>query len=166
MSDTPPPIPPPGVPPGLQPAPTPHRNPSEQATEAWRAEVAGRRVGPGPARTHRGPLILGLGGGSLGMLVLAAITSFQLPVCSCMWFGTLAAAVAAWVMASGDLRGMDAGVVDPSGRAQTRAGRACAIVSVVLHALALIALAVLIIVMGAAAVAFFVGAGGGPAPVR
>jgi len=63
-------------------------------------------------RPHRGVLILVLG--ILGLLC-------------CFILGIIA-----WVMGSGDLREMDAGRMDPSGRGLTQAGKICGIISVVL----------------------------------
>jgi len=63
-------------------------------------------------RPHRGVLILVFG--ILGL------------VC-CVIFGIIA-----WVMGNGDLREMDAGRMDPSGRGLTQAGKICGIVNVAL----------------------------------
>jgi hypothetical protein len=65
-----------------------------------------------PVRPHRGVVILVLG--ILGLLC-------------CFILGIIA-----WVMGSGDLREMDAGRMDPSGRGLTQAGKICGIISVVL----------------------------------
>ncbi len=65
-----------------------------------------------PMRPHRGVMILVFG--ILGL------------VC-CVIFGIIA-----WVMGSADLREMDAGRMDPSGRGLTQAGRICGIVNVAL----------------------------------
>jgi len=43
--------------------------------------------------------------------------------------------IPAWVMANSDLREMDAGTMDPSGRGATQAGKICGIISVVIAAL-------------------------------
>ena len=65
-------------------------------------------------RPHRGTLILVMG--ILGL------------VC-CVILG-----IVAWVMGSADLREMDMGRMDPSGRGLTQAGKICGIVSVALAA--------------------------------
>jgi len=65
-----------------------------------------------PMRPHRGVLILVLG-------ILGLVCCFIL-------------GIIAWVMGSGDLREMDAGRMDPSGRGLTQAGKICGIISVVL----------------------------------
>jgi len=70
-------------------------------------------------RPHRGVLILVLG--ILGL------------VCSCFVLGVIA-----WVMGNGDLREMDAGRMDPSGRGLTQAGKICGIISVVLTIVGLV----------------------------
>jgi len=80
-----------------------------------------------PQKPHRGVMILVFG--ILGL------------VC-CFIFGIIA-----WVMGNGDLREMDAGRMDPSGRGLTQAGKICGIVSVGLALLGLV-YAILMTVMG------------------
>ena len=46
--------------------------------------------------------------------------------------------IIAWVMASEDLKMMDAGVMDPSGRGSTQAGKILGIISVVLAGIGLL----------------------------
>ncbi len=86
-----------------------------------------------PMRPHRGVMILVFG--ILGL------------VC-CIVFG-----IVAWVMGNGDLKEMDAGRMDPSGRGLTQAGKICGIVSV---ALALVGVVVwlLMFIVGGAGMAF------------
>ena len=69
-------------------------------------------------RPHRGTLILVFG--ILGL------------VC-CTILG-----IVAWVMGSADLREMDMGRMDPSGRGLTQAGKICGIVSVALAAVGIL----------------------------
>jgi hypothetical protein len=64
-------------------------------------------------KPHRGTLIL-----VFGILSL---------VVSCFPLG-----IAAWIMGNGDLKQMDAGTMDPSGRSNTNAGRICGIIGTVL----------------------------------
>ena len=63
--------------------------------------------------------------------------------------------IMAWTMGSADLREMDAGVMDPTGRGITQAGRICGMVSVIIHAIGLVIwllwLVVVVGIMGAAA---------------
>lgn len=40
--------------------------------------------------------------------------------------------IAAWIMGNSDLKEMDAGVMDPSGRSTTNAGRICGIIGTIL----------------------------------
>jgi len=40
--------------------------------------------------------------------------------------------IVAWVMANGDLKKMDAGLMDPEGRGNTQAGKICGMISVFL----------------------------------
>ncbi|MBI1189790.1 MAG: DUF4190 domain-containing protein [Tepidisphaera sp.] len=86
-------------------------------------------------RPHRGTLILVFG--ILGLVM-------------CFAFG-----VAAWIMGSSDLREMNAGSMDPSGREMTNAGKILGIISVCLQGLGLlIAIAVFAMgIIGAAAAA-------------
>ena len=61
--------------------------------------------------------------------------------------------IAAWIMGNKDLREMDAGVMDPSGRSLTNGGRICGIIGIVLLALSIIAVVLMVAlgVLGAAA---------------
>jgi len=70
-------------------------------------------------KPHRGTLILVFG--ILGIVICGPF------------------AVAAWVMGSGDLKQMDAGTMDPSGRSNTNAGKICGIIGTILWALAALA---------------------------
>ena len=63
-------------------------------------------------KPHRGTLILVLG--ILSLVVCAPI------------------GIAAWLMGNGDLKLMDAGQMDPTGRSTTNAGRICGIIASVL----------------------------------
>ncbi len=85
-------------------------------------------------KPHRGVLIL-----VFGILSLVA----------CPFFG-----VAAWMMGDTDLREIDNGRMDPSGRDLTKAGRICGIVGA-----ALLGLQVLIIIVALAGMAIFSGTG-------
>jgi hypothetical protein len=63
-------------------------------------------------KPHRGTLILVLG--ILGLVICGPL------------------GIAAWVMGSGDLKEMDAGALDPSGRSMTNAGRICGMIATIL----------------------------------
>jgi hypothetical protein len=52
----------------------------------------------------------------------------------CQIFG-----IVAWVMGSADLKEMDAGTMDPSGRGNTSAGKICGMVATILLVLGLVA---------------------------
>jgi hypothetical protein len=65
-----------------------------------------------PLKPHRGVLILVLG-------ILGIVCCF---ICG----------IIAWVMGNGDMREMDAGRMDPSGRGLTQAGKICGMISVIL----------------------------------
>lgn len=71
-------------------------------------------------KPHRGTLILVLG--ILGLVVCGPC------------------GIAAWIMGNGDLKEIDAGAMDPSGRSTTNAGRICGIIATILTILAVLAL--------------------------
>jgi hypothetical protein len=70
-------------------------------------------------KPHRGTLILVLG--ILSLVVCAPL------------------GIAAWVMGNGDLKQIDAGTMDPSGRSLTNAGRICGMIGTILLALGALA---------------------------
>jgi len=74
-------------------------------------------------KPHRGTLILVLG-------ILSLIV--------CGFLG-----IPAWIMGNNDLKEMDAGTMDPSGRSATNAGRICGLIATIL----LIIAAVVVIVL-------------------
>jgi hypothetical protein len=63
-------------------------------------------------KPHRGTLILVLG--ILGLVICGPL------------------GIAAWIMGNGDLKEMDAGLMDPSGRGLTTGGRICGIIATIL----------------------------------
>jgi hypothetical protein len=63
-------------------------------------------------KPHRGTLILVLG--ILGLVVCGPV------------------GIAAWVMGGSDLKEMDAGTMDPSGRGTTQAGKICGMIACIL----------------------------------
>ncbi|MGZ4961342.1 MAG: DUF4190 domain-containing protein [Limisphaerales bacterium] len=79
-------------------------------------------------KPHRGTLVLVLG--ILGLVLCGPL------------------GIAAWVMGNGDIKQMDAGTMDPSGRGTTNAGRICGIIATILTIIAVV-IALLIIVFGA-----------------
>jgi hypothetical protein len=83
-------------------------------------------------KPHHGTLILVLG--ILSLFMCGIITG-----------------IPAWAMANSDLRDMDAGTMDPSGRGATQAGKVCGIISVVFAAL----VALLVIAMFALGFGFW-----------
>jgi hypothetical protein len=80
---------------------------------------------------HRGTLILVLG-------ILGIVCCF---ICG----------IIAWVLGSGDLKEMDAGRMDPSGRSLTQAGKICGIISVVLQIIGFIFSLLWFVIVGAGA---------------
>ncbi len=74
-------------------------------------------AGTSPMKPHRGGAILALG--IIGIVV-------------CFITGIIA-----WVMGSGDLKEMDAGIRDKSGYSLTKAGMICGIISVILAILSI-----------------------------
>ncbi len=82
-------------------------------------------------KPHRGTLILVLG--ILSLLVCAPL------------------GIAAWIMGNGDLKQIDAGAMDPSGRSLTNAGRICGMIGTILLTLSILALiAVMVLGLGGA----------------
>ncbi|HAB18857.1 MAG TPA: hypothetical protein PLX89_19960 [Verrucomicrobiota bacterium] len=75
-------------------------------------------------RPHRGGLILALG--ILGFVLCGIFT-----------------AIPAWIMGSGDLKAMDAGQMDPSGRSLTQAGKICGIIATVLNLIGFVVVLIL-----------------------
>jgi hypothetical protein len=63
-------------------------------------------------KPHRGTLILVFG--ILSLVICAPL------------------GIVAWIMGGGDLKQMDAGAMDPSGRSVTNAGRICGIIATIL----------------------------------
>ncbi len=94
----------------------------------------------GMMQPHRGVLILVFG--ILGLVM-------------CVIFG-----IVAWVMGSGDLKQMDAGAMDPSGRGLTQAGKICGMIAVILNVVVYVVIFVVAIAAGGVAAAS--GAGTGP----
>ena len=86
-------------------------------------------------RPHRGTLVLVLG--ILGL------------VC-CLICGIIA-----WILGSADLKEMDAGRMDPSGRGLTQAGKICGIISVVLGIIGFIFSILWLVLLGAGAASTF-----------
>ncbi len=66
----------------------------------------------GGLRPHRGGVVLALG-------ILGIVVCF---ICG----------IVAWVMGNNDLREIDAGVMDPSGRGLTQAGKICGMIGTIL----------------------------------
>jgi hypothetical protein len=61
--------------------------------------------------------------------------------------------IIAWIMGNTDLREMDGGLMDPSGRSNTSAGRVCGIIGTVLFAVSLVIAIIVILLSVAGAVA-------------
>ncbi len=84
-------------------------------------------------KPHRGTLILVLG--ILGLVICTPL------------------AVVAWVMGSGDLKQIDAGIMDPTGRGLTQAGKICGIIGTVLLIISILAVGLFFILGLGAAIA-------------
>jgi len=78
-------------------------------------------------KPHRGTVILVLG--ILGLVL-------------CMPLG-----IVAWIMGSADLKDMDAGTMDPSGRGNTNAGKICGMIATILAIVGLV-IGVLVFMLG------------------
>lgn len=78
-------------------------------------------------KPHRGTLVLVLG--ILGLVLCGPV------------------GIAAWVMGNSDLKEMDAGTMDPSGRGTTQAGKICGMIASILMAIGLV-VGILIVALG------------------
>jgi len=76
-------------------------------------------------KPHRGTLVLVLG--ILSLVVCAPV------------------GIAAWIMGGNDLKEMDAGTMDPSGRGTTQAGKICGMIGCILL---LISIAIFVVIFG------------------
>jgi len=85
-----------------------------------------------PLKPHRGVAILVLG-------ILGIVVCF---ICG----------IIAWVMGNNDLREMAAGIMDPSGRGMTQAGKICGMIGVILAIVGMCIWLLLMIIAGAGAV--------------
>jgi len=82
-------------------------------------------------KPHRGTLILVFG--ILGLVICGPL------------------GIAAWVMGNSDLRAMDAGTMDPSGRGTTQAGKICGMIATILMILAVLVIgAIFVLGLGSA----------------
>ncbi len=93
--------------------------------------VQGQGAGQ-PVRPHRGVAVLVLG-------ILGIVVCF---ICG----------IIAWVMGNNDLREMNAGIMDPSGRGLTQAGKICGMVGVILAIVGVGIWLVIMLFAGASAV--------------
>ena len=84
-------------------------------------------------KPHRGTMILVLG--ILGLLVCGPL------------------GIAAWVMGNGDLKEIDAGTMDPSGRGTTQAGKICGMIATILMIVGFIIGLIVAVVVGFAGLA-------------
>ena len=73
----------------------------------------------GPMQSATGGLKPHRGGVTLALGILGIVVCF---ICG----------IVAWVMGNSDLRQIDTGVMDPSGRGLTQAGKICGMISVIL----------------------------------
>ena len=72
-------------------------------------------------KPHRATLILVLG--ILGLVICAPL------------------GIVAWILGNGDLKEMDAGTMDPSGRSTTNAGKICGMIATILMIVGLVVVA-------------------------
>ncbi|KKL57073.1 hypothetical protein LCGC14_2239040, partial [marine sediment metagenome] len=63
--------------------------------------------------------------------------------------------IIAWVMGNSDLRKMDHGIMDPTGRDMTQAGRICGIISTIITVVGMIVMLLWIILLVAVGVNMF-----------
>ncbi|MDH4241094.1 MAG: DUF4190 domain-containing protein [Phycisphaerae bacterium] len=90
-------------------------------------QAAGQSLAP-----HRGVVVLVLG-------ILGIVVCF---ICG----------IIAWVMGNNDLRQMDAGTMDPTGRGLTQAGKICGMISCILVIVGIVIWLLIVLLAGASAV--------------
>ena len=112
----------------------------------------------GSQTPHRGGTITALGISSLVLSILGMMTTcfscvpFLIVLPLLFILPGLGLGIAAWAMASGDLKDIAAGVMSPAGQASTTSGMTCAIVGVILNGLALVGCGfTTLLILGAAA---------------
>ena len=107
--------------------------------EGQQAQAGVQPAAQQPLRPHRGTLILVLG-------ILGLVCCF---ICG----------IIAWVMGNNDLRDIDAGRIDPSGRGLTQAGKICGMIGVILWIVGLVIQVLLMIFLGGGMLMFNSSAG-------
>ncbi|MDD9866481.1 MAG: DUF4339 domain-containing protein [Verrucomicrobiales bacterium] len=110
-----------------EPAPKPAPSPSPFASGQ-----SSNHSQPDFVESHRGGLILGLGIGGL-VLSIACCCTLPLPI-------GLLIAIPAWAMGSSDMRKMNAGKMDPTGKGNTKGGLICGIIGTIISLLNLLIL--------------------------
>jgi hypothetical protein len=81
-------------------------------------------------KPHRGTVILVLG--ILGLVICGPL------------------GIAAWIMGNGDIKEMDAGTMDPSGRGTTQAGKICGMIATILMIIGVV-IGILVVALGVVA---------------
>ncbi len=102
-----------------------------EGTQGPTKEVQVQPAAQQPLAPHRGAVVL-----VLGILGIVLCT-----ICG----------IIAWVMGNNDLRQMDAGVMDPSGRGLTQAGKICGMISVILVIVGFVIWLLVMMLVGAGA---------------
>lgn len=112
---------------------------SNQANTPGRPPTNEPQPAEGQFAPHRGTMIL-----VFGILGLAGL---PLGMGCCIIFAVFSAfSVAAWVMGQKDLKKIDAGYMDPSGRQSTNAGRICGIIGTILWGVGIIGMVILAVI--------------------
>src|SRR5262249_13511221 len=94
-----------------------------------------RRSADGELEAHRGGLVLAFG-------IISVVLVF---LSSGLVIG-LVLGILAWIWGSSDLKRMDAGYMDPSGRGNTQAGYICGIIGTILNILVLVLICVVLVI--------------------
>ena len=97
---------------------------------------------------HRGGLILSLGITGLVTTIVGGV-GFACCLCLPLPVVSLGLTLPAWFLGRADLRAMDAGVMDPSGRGVTQAGMITGIIGIVITALLAVVAVVMAVFFGA-----------------
>jgi hypothetical protein len=137
------------VTPSGRPRPAERHEGDRGGDEEYDDEPRRRRLMRRDMQSHRGTLVLILGIISLVTAVFMCCGLIH-PV-----FGIpfvligLALGITSWVMGQGDLRKMDARVMDPEGRGATQGGWICGMIATILAGLGMLCTILLLVVVGA-----------------
>src|SRR5262249_37263923 len=106
-----------------------------------------RRDSGGYFAPHRGGLIMSLGIISLALILIEVFGYFLSPLVGAPFaLVGLVLGIVAWIMGGSDLKQMNSGTMDPTGRGMTMAGHICGIIGTILRIAEMICSCVVLIV--------------------